>query len=288
MLTKPSSHVCLECGRAYKAAETLNRHKKNHSATTNYACDICDASFKRKDLLDRHYNIHSGGKQPPNNSRSQRACDRCSRLKTRCDNMVPCTRCTRGGHACTYKLKGSRARVDRSPRASMDSGTSARSHDSPMPSVGTPAMSPELPASLDAGTQFDLQNNWMGNLWLEEPAWQWPLPEETLVPAEQNSIPMAAPQAYPMQPWEGAVDPDLTGSYLLPPGPLSDSEYTPSLASPSYSAASVESPLPATMSMAPTQYNMAAAPTMTGHSCGLDNPMFLPYWNLDTNVDAIP
>lgn len=157
-----------------------------------------------------------------------------------------------------------------------------------MASVGTPAMSPELPASPDAGTQFDLQQNWMGNLWLEEPAWQWPLPEETLAPAEQNSIPMAAPQAYPMQSWEGAVDPDLTGSYLLPPGPLSDSEYTPSLASPSYSAASVESPLPATMSMAPTQYGMAVAPTTTGHSCGLDNPMFLPYWNLDTNVDAIP
>ncbi|KAF2208743.1 hypothetical protein CERZMDRAFT_101186 [Cercospora zeae-maydis SCOH1-5] len=268
MATKPSAHVCLVCGRAYKTAETLNRHRKNHSATTNYVCDICDASFKWKDLLDRHYNIHSGGKQPLNNSRSQRACDRRSRLKTRCDGMVPCARCTRGGYTCTQKLKGRRARIERLPRASLDSGTSARRHDSPPASIETP----EKVASLEAETQFDPQCDWMGSLWLEKPSWQWPLTEVTLATAGRGSIvmSMSPPQAYTMDSWQGNVDLDLTGSYLLPPAPLSDSEGY----SPSYMAASV-SPLPTTM--ATTEYDMATASEPTGQSCGQTTRIFLPF-----------
>nr|POE87408.1 zinc finger protein 460 [Quercus suber] len=95
--------VCDECGRAYKAVETLNRHRKNHSDAVSYACTSCTATFKRKDLLGRHSNIHLTSKSSTPRNRGQRACERCSRLKTRCDSLMPCARCAQNNHQCTYR-----------------------------------------------------------------------------------------------------------------------------------------------------------------------------------------
>ncbi|KXT10160.1 hypothetical protein AC579_9752 [Pseudocercospora musae] len=213
---KPSRHVCPDCGRSYKAAETLNRHRKNHSDTTAYTCDICDASFKRKDLLDRHSNIHSNARQPTSRNRSQRACDRCSRLKTRCDNLVPCTRCTRGGHACTYRLKSSRARTDRSSTPSIETMPSSRS-------------SFDLPGAPDMfqQPQIHVQEDWPRLWWQESSIWSWPEVETdpslqrppTLVPttsacAVQNTL----------SPWTGEIDPMLMEPSMLSPFQSVDSD----------------------------------------------------------------
>lgn len=176
---KASRHVCSDCGRSYKAAETLNRHRKNHSDTTRYNCDICDSSFKRKDLLDRHSNIHASGRLSFSRSRSQRACDRCSRLKTRCDNLVSCTRCTKGGHECTYKLRSSRARTDRS------SSTASFGSSAPSPYLGGvcgPSTPNAIPALSMPQNQYQQQQQpitnchgpWPeGDIWGTN-QWQWP------------------------------------------------------------------------------------------------------------------
>ncbi|RDW64796.1 hypothetical protein BP6252_10447 [Coleophoma cylindrospora] len=51
-------HRCPDCGRAYKAAETLKRHRKNHGAVPSHVCSVCSAGFRRNDLLQRHIKIH--------------------------------------------------------------------------------------------------------------------------------------------------------------------------------------------------------------------------------------
>ncbi|EME81640.1 uncharacterized protein MYCFIDRAFT_211422 [Pseudocercospora fijiensis CIRAD86] len=211
---KPSRHVCPDCGRSYKAAETLNRHRKNHSDTTAYTCDICHASFKRKDLLDRHSNIHSNGRQPTSRNRSQRACDRCSRLKTRCDNLVPCTRCTRGGHACTYRLKSCRARTDRSSTASIDTMPSSRSSvDLP----GAPAMFQQ--------PRIQVQEDWPG-LWQESNIWSWPEVEtDPSLQRPPTLVPTSACAVQPtLSPWTGEIDPMLMEASLLSPFQSVDSD----------------------------------------------------------------
>jgi len=51
-------YKCVDCGRTYKAAETLNRHRKNHVGVPNHVCSVCSAGFRRNDLLQRHMRIH--------------------------------------------------------------------------------------------------------------------------------------------------------------------------------------------------------------------------------------
>ena len=172
---KPSRHVCSDCGRSYKAAETLNRHQKNHQEGTAYDCTICSASFKRKDLLDRHSQIHIGGKPVTAQNRSTRACDRCSRLKTRCDNLSPCTRCERGGHDCSYQHIRSRARTDRSSASicsSVRSSPQLQAEDMCSIAVDSPLPLQPDPSSITTGWTSPATHT--DTLWTQEPAWQWP------------------------------------------------------------------------------------------------------------------
>lgn len=176
MSAKPSCHACPDCGRRYKAAETLNRHRKNHSAIA-HQCEVCDSAFKRKDLLDRHLKIHASGRKPSSRTRSHRACDRCSRLKSRCDNLFPCTRCTRGGQECTYKHKSSRKRTERSSVASTSScASSMTSHDSPQIPIATPPGAFDSSNNCAVQPKLELPDAWKDDIWLEEPMWQWPAP----------------------------------------------------------------------------------------------------------------
>lgn len=172
---KPSKHVCSDCGRIYKAAETLNRHRKNHQENTAYRCTICSASFKRKDLLDRHSQIHIGGRPVTARNRSTRACDRCSRLKTRCDNLSPCARCDRGGHDCSYQHIRSRARTDRSSASvssSVRSSPQLQAEDMFSVAIGSHLPSQQLPLSLAPGCSSPA--TFTDTIWAQEPAWQWP------------------------------------------------------------------------------------------------------------------
>lgn len=161
---QPQPHICPDCGRAYKALETLTRHRKNHVASVRHACPRCPAFFKRKDLLDRHALTHnnepSAGGLP--SARTPRACDRCARLKARCDHGHPCMRCLRGGHACEQSQQ--RRRV---PRASVSQKSSVVSGSSPTheaweePNTAATAATPSQSSSppwRDAGAENSSAN----------------------------------------------------------------------------------------------------------------------------------
>lgn len=170
--------VCLDCGRSYKAVETLNRHRKNHVAGILYTCSACNASFKRKDILDRHRLIHDDiRKSASNMSRSGKACDRCSRLKTKCDGLTTCTRCERGGHPCTYRHTTSRASTgrsstktlspDQSPCLTTDEGGSSGS--SPSYSLSDPGY------SMICHQSSETHDIWARELWtIEDTVCHWP------------------------------------------------------------------------------------------------------------------
>lgn len=201
--------VCVDCGRSYKAVETLNRHRKNHVAGIQYTCDTCNASFKRKDLLDRHSLIHDTGRPAANTSRSGKACDRCSRLKTKCEGSTPCTRCEKGGHFCTYRHTLSRAKTGRSsagtlspshsPRLSIDEGRSPGSLTYSLSDPGDPMPNDQ---------SWDADDTWAQGLWTtqestQDSTWQWPSLDSN---AERNSVFDAAP-VEPLQ----AQNPPPTG-----------------------------------------------------------------------------
>lgn len=232
---KPSKYVCPDCGRAYKAAETMNRHRKNHQDTAEHTCSICNASFKRKDLFDRHYQIHVNGKAVTNRNRSQRACDRCSRLKTRCDNLTPCSRCARGGHECTYKHVRSRARTEKASMSTTSSVYSSpqitASEHKPSTSTSTSTSSvtamatahveacstPELSTDVEStSTWAGSPDSWHDNTWSHDPSWQWPEIDPSLLPAE--SIPIDFQPMLPM-----SYDP--YGSNTLPESMISVPNY---------------------------------------------------------------
>jgi hypothetical protein len=207
---KPSKHVCPDCGRSYKAAETLNRHRKNHIEGSEYSCTACDASFKRKDLLDRHSQIHTNGHRATNKYRSPRACVRCSRLKTRCDNGSPCTRCARGGHACQYRPRRAsshRRAASVSEATSMHSSSSAETLSDAMGPTATLAASPYMSTStratpcmsepvpaVDWSWNWDLSMDLMdSNGWQSFPTLGEPGVMASIAPVEASSIPHGLP-----------------------------------------------------------------------------------------------
>ena len=51
-------HVCSQCGKRFKAPESLTRHMGNHESQRPHGCTLCSASFTRKDLLSRHIKTH--------------------------------------------------------------------------------------------------------------------------------------------------------------------------------------------------------------------------------------
>src|SRR5271169_1737750 len=73
-------------------------------------CCLCFASLIRSDILKRHLakcRAATGSEhiliQPETpNAPPRRACDRCARLKVRCDFVNPCSRCSRQSTDCTY------------------------------------------------------------------------------------------------------------------------------------------------------------------------------------------
>ncbi|KAL9087064.1 MAG: hypothetical protein Q9159_003828 [Coniocarpon cinnabarinum] len=99
-----SGHICPECGKSYKAKETLTRHRKNHDATPQYACHLCPSSFRRKDLLSRHIATHEskGDGQLRARRLNNTACERCCQRKLRCDGQHPCDGCAAVADTCVY------------------------------------------------------------------------------------------------------------------------------------------------------------------------------------------
>ncbi|USW51368.1 hypothetical protein Slin15195_G046870 [Septoria linicola] len=189
-------------------------------------------------------------------------------------------------------MKSSRARTDRSSRVSIESGVFNCSYDSPSYSISTPALSPE-PLHLPEGAQsIDVQESWMETLWLEDPSWQWAQGEGDLAPAQQNTVPtisavrMTQCNMPAMPAWQMNIDPSLSGSYLLPPALYHDSDgYSHSTPSPSYSTASMDSPLP-TPSAGP-HYNATARSALPKEIHQQNTTTMFPLWNPEPYVDTI-
>ena len=51
------SHVCQECGDAFKRKDKLSRHIQSMHTNVEYKCDICNKGFSRKDKLQQHQKI---------------------------------------------------------------------------------------------------------------------------------------------------------------------------------------------------------------------------------------
>ena len=132
--------VCQYCARKFLRAEHLRRHEitriyllvLNHIVDTGdkpFQCPYCKEAFSRKfvffssvfltrrDILKRHLAKCRAATGPEHvfieaetsKVPLRRACDRCARLKVRCDFVQPCSRCNRQSMDCTYdRLNGKR------------------------------------------------------------------------------------------------------------------------------------------------------------------------------------
>lgn len=231
-----SRFVCTDCGKSYKAVETLNRHRKNHIQGIEYSCNECHACFKRKDLLDRHSLIHANERPILNTCRSGKACDRCSRLKTKCDGQSTCARCQRGGHCCTYKSPRTRAGRSsagtlsplRSPRPSISETGSPEN-------LGYSMSDPNYPLS-DSGDSvtsdqcWNTSDTWVQGLdFAQDTNWSWPATDSIA-----SGFPgLGPPYLDPSQPlqhsnpamWNDLSPNDLSECSQVPPGSLNDVDY---------------------------------------------------------------
>ncbi|KAJ5047458.1 uncharacterized protein L3040_003285 [Drepanopeziza brunnea f. sp. 'multigermtubi'] len=101
-----SLSTCNQCGKRFQRRAHLLRHQQQHSGDRPYSCKFCAKTFKRSDVLRDHFSRcdRRGTAAIPNSlerGRKRHACDECSRLKVKCDNNVPCRKCTEFGRICT-------------------------------------------------------------------------------------------------------------------------------------------------------------------------------------------
>ncbi|OCK81720.1 hypothetical protein K432DRAFT_294883 [Lepidopterella palustris CBS 459.81] len=191
--------ICPDCNRAYKAVETLNRHRKNHSKSIDYVCNTCGSGFRRKDLLDRHMQIHDEGQASKGNSsrhrrRDQRACVRCSQLKIKCDRLAPCSRCQRGAYQCIYKDR-QRTRTEKSPerlnashntpspkssfqpldstQVASDPFAGLEMGSFPPPTSTVPPFGQDFSQTMDWTQDVGLPATWENDTWSQNAAWPW-------------------------------------------------------------------------------------------------------------------
>jgi hypothetical protein len=228
---------CPECNRGYKAVETLNRHRKNHSSGHDHVCRICQAGFKRKDLLDRHMQIHERGSSRESSTkprrRDNRACGRCSQLKIKCDRLSPCSRCARGEHRCHYRdrdrtLSEASTRMyparPLSPPKEVFHGMPNSHEQSPYVGVATfpnPQVTPpsqilhhphDAPQpQMDWTPDLAVSSAWTGDMWSQNSAWPW-LHEAMYLsqdPGWEDHSQMISPELaasiQPRMPWESTM-----------------------------------------------------------------------------------
>ncbi|KUJ20601.1 uncharacterized protein LY89DRAFT_578525 [Mollisia scopiformis] len=100
-----SLSTCNQCGKKFQRKAHLLRHQQQHSGDRPYSCKFCSKTFKRSDVLRDHFSRceKRGSSAIPSSlerGRKRHACDECSRLKVKCDNNVPCGKCTEFGRKC--------------------------------------------------------------------------------------------------------------------------------------------------------------------------------------------
>lgn len=152
---------------------------------------------------------------------------------------------------------------------------------------------PEPSTFIDNEPRLEVSEScWMESMWLEDPTWQWPQPNTTLAPIQQNvvsevqGVPISCYDIPATSSWDANIDPSLIGDYLMPPLQYHDSDgYSASSASPSYSVMSMESPLP-TPNIAPQRSKtFTSAPPR--QNFGQNAAVVFPLWDLEPTVDAI-
>ncbi|PWN20898.1 hypothetical protein BCV69DRAFT_240437, partial [Microstroma glucosiphilum] len=103
---------CPVCERSFSRPEHMYRHLLIHQGQEDgmqqqHVCSVCNKEYSRKDALLRHQQTHgpevadalaaSSRLASPDQRRAptriRKACERCSRMKIRCDGQRPCQKC---------------------------------------------------------------------------------------------------------------------------------------------------------------------------------------------------
>ncbi|KAE9377306.1 hypothetical protein N431DRAFT_369075 [Stipitochalara longipes BDJ] len=132
-----SLSTCNQCGKKFQRKAHLLRHQQQHSGDRPYSCKFCSKTFKRSDVLRDHFSRceRRGNSAIPSSlerGRKRHACDECSRLKVKCDNNVPCRKCTEFGRKCVK----SRTTAASSPEETATPGPSTPDTGSDRNSIG--------------------------------------------------------------------------------------------------------------------------------------------------------
>lgn len=92
---------CPQCQRSFGRVEHLKRHLGSHTEDRPFKCQTCNKAFLRSDTLQRHEVIHdeSHNQTKP---KGARACFECASAKVKCNNNLPCARCTSKALDCKY------------------------------------------------------------------------------------------------------------------------------------------------------------------------------------------
>jgi hypothetical protein len=115
-------HSCDICHRTYTTKGALTRHLNNHTQRLVCTCPECGVSFRRKDLMARHVRIHEAATTSPKpRQRSHTACQRCRRLRGKCNGQQPCAVCSKAQIPCVYPRSGQRLSQQR-PQDSASNG----------------------------------------------------------------------------------------------------------------------------------------------------------------------
>ncbi|KAI0344514.1 hypothetical protein BDW22DRAFT_1056994 [Trametopsis cervina] len=130
----PQNHRCTMCHAKFTRVTHLQRHMRTHSSKRQYACERCGNSFTRSDLLTRHKRT-CGDANTSHKSR-RRSCKACVEGKARCDQNMPCARCSSKQWACVYEQRESQ-----SPSTSRPKRTGSGAGSSLLPPVAGPSRS---------------------------------------------------------------------------------------------------------------------------------------------------
>jgi hypothetical protein len=97
-------YICSRCQASFSRSSHLRRHALIHEPTDSHVCESCNKSFSRLDALRRHRKVHNTSKWSDDRASSgptsfqkaekvKKSCERCSRMKLRCEGGRPCQRC---------------------------------------------------------------------------------------------------------------------------------------------------------------------------------------------------
>merc|ERR1712093_113324 len=178
-----SLSTCNQCGKKFQRKAHLLRHQQQHSGDRPYSCKFCAKTFKRSDVLRDHFSRceRRGTSAIPSSlerGRKRHACDECSRLKVKCDNNVPCRKCTEFGRKCvktqsSTKSPSSKPEILSAPSSAKEYGalSSASSATSVFQQYGHMIQEKNIDVFLN---RLDFQN-------FEQQTNNWQMPNENMI-----------------------------------------------------------------------------------------------------------